>query len=246
MSKAVSEISLAPSVVARALGATAFLLIIASIGGLIARFAFGHDYVKGLVPLFDVNDEANIPTYFSLLLMLFCALLLAVTAAVERCQGALHGSKWAILSCGFLLMGYDEVFKVHERLTSPMTRILGDGTPGVPYFAWVIPGLALVFVLMLFFLRFLWHLPQPTRRRFLVAATLYLGGAIGVELVGGQYAKLHGTNNWEFNTFATAEESLEMAGIISFIWALLRHCADKNMGIRVRFHDVLKSQRSTA
>ncbi len=235
MSMAVSEVSLAPSVVARALGAAAILLIVASIGGLIARFAFGHDEVMRLVPLFDVDRETNIPSYFSLLLILFCALLLAVTAALEKCQSTPHGSKWAILSFGFLVMGYDEAFQVHEQLISPMRRILGDGTLGILYYSWVVPGIGLVIVLAFFFLRFLLHLPQPTRRRFLVAATLYLGGAIGLEMIAGQYVERHGKDNWEFNALATVEESLEMAGLVTFIWALLRHWADTSMDIRVRF-----------
>jgi hypothetical protein len=68
MSGTNNEISLSPSVVARVLGAVAFLLVVASIGGLIAKFGFGHGSLKGLVRLFDLDGEENIPSYFSLLL----------------------------------------------------------------------------------------------------------------------------------------------------------------------------------
>jgi len=232
---AINQISLNPAAIARVLGAVAFLLVLASIGGQFSRFALGHDYLKGLVPLFYVNAEQNIPTYFSVLLMLFAALLLAVIAVLNGKQKIPHVSKWAILSFGFLFMAFDEAFQFHERLSSPVGTLLGDSNLGVFYFAWVIPGIALVLVLGLFFLRFLLHLPATARLRFLMAATLYIGGAIGVELIGGSYAQLHGRQNWMYSMIATVEESLEMAGLIVFIWALLKYCADNYKEVRCQF-----------
>lgn len=232
MRMAINQISLNPSAIARVLGAVAFLLVFASIGGQLARFVFGHNYVKGLVPLFDVDGEQNIPTFFSVLLMFFAALLLAVIALLNGKQTTPHVSKWAILSFGFLFMAYDEAFQVHEELISPVRTLLGDGNLGVFYFAWVIPGIALVLVLTLFFLRFLLHLPATTRRTFLMAATLYIGGAIGFELIGGRYAELHGYENLTYSMITTVEESLEMAGVIIFIWALLVYIADNHKEVR--------------
>jgi len=113
--------------------------------------------------------------------------------------------------------------------------MLGDGDLGIFYFAWVIPGIALVLVLGLFFLRFLLSLPATTRRRFLIAATLYLGGALGVELIGGQYAELHGFESFTYSMIATVEESLEMAGLILFIRALLKYCAESYKEVGFRF-----------
>lgn len=68
-----------------------------------------------------------------------------------------------------------------------------------------------------------------------MAATLYLGGAIGVEMAGGRYAELHGTNNWTYSMIVTVEESLEIAGLIVFIWALLKYCTDNYKEVRFRF-----------
>lgn len=214
-----------------------FLLILASIGGQFSRLALGYDYLKGFVPLFNLDAEGNIPTYFSVLLMLFAALLLAVIAVFYRKQKIPHVSKWAILSFGFLSMAFDEAFQVHERLISPFRTLLGDNNLGVFYFAWVIPGIALVIVFGLFFLRFLMHLPSRTRRRFLIAATLYIGGTIGFELIGGRYVELHGARNWMYIMIATVEESLEMVGLIVFIWALLEYCAESFKEVRIRFDD---------
>jgi hypothetical protein len=230
-----NHISLNPSGIARILGTVALFLVLASIGAQFSKFSFGHDHLKGLVPLFYIDAERNIPTYFSVLLMLFAALLLAVIAVLNGKQRAPHASKWAVLSFGFLFMAFDEAFQVHERLTVPVREFLGDGKLGIFYFAWTIPGIALVLILGLFFLRFLLHLSATARLRFLMAASLYIGGAIGVELIEGRYAELHGQQNWTYSMIAVAEESLEMAGLIVFIWALMKYCADNYKEVRFRF-----------
>ena len=79
------------------------------------------------------------------------------------------------------------------------------------------------------------HLPAKTRFTFLAAAIIYLGGAIGFELIGGRYAELHGSHNLSYNMISTVEESLEMAGVIIFIRALLQYIAGKHKEVRFQF-----------
>jgi hypothetical protein len=229
---AINQISLTPSSIARGLGTVAFLLILASIGGQLMTYLAGHGRIYGLVWLFNLDREGNIPIAFSTLLLLFAALLLAVIAVLKRQQIGSRVLHWAILSFGFLFMAADEAFYFHERLITPVKKLLGDHNLGVFYFAWVIPGIALVFVLALLFLRFLLRLPAKTRLTFLMAATVYIGGAIGCELIGGRFAELHGQANLTYAMITTVEESLEMAGVIIFIWALLVYIADNYKEVR--------------
>jgi cellulose synthase/poly-beta-1,6-N-acetylglucosamine synthase-like glycosyltransferase len=217
----------------RLLGAVAFLLVLLSLGGQFARFELGDPYFYGLVPLFYIDTEQNVPTTFSVFLILIAAFLLAVITKLAGLQKSPHASKWATLSFGFLLMALDEALQFHERLNIPIGKLLGDGTLGVFYFPWVIPGIVLVFTMGLFFLKFLWALPVLTRVQFLLAAILYVGGAIGVELIGSRHAELHGYENWTYSLIATVEESLEMAGLVVFIGALLNYCAAHYPSVRV-------------
>jgi hypothetical protein len=230
-----NHISLNPSSIARVLGAVAFLLVLASIGGQLTAYLTGHAQVYGLVWLFDVDAEKNIPTVFSTLLLLFAALLLAVITVLERKQTCSPVSQWALLSFGFLFMAADEAWSLHERLNNPVSKLLGDGNFGIFYYAWVLPGIALVLVLALCFLRFLLRLPAKTKRTFIIAATLYIGGAIGVELIGGRFIALHKTPNLTYSMIVTVEESLEMAGVIIFIRALLVFIADNYKEVQFRF-----------
>jgi hypothetical protein len=230
-----NKISLDPSAITRILGLMVCLLIFASIGGQLSTFVFGHDSLKGLIPLFNLRLERNIPTFFSMLLLLFSSLLLAIITLLNWKQKIPDVSKWAILSCGFLFMAYDEAFQVHEKLNRPFRMLLGDiNLGGLFVYSWVIPGLLLVSLLGLFFLRFLLHLPAKTRLSFLLAAIIYLGGAIGVEMIGGQYFVLHSNQDLTYNIISNIEEGLEMAGLVVFIWALLKYCAGNHKELRFR------------
>jgi len=230
------RISLNPSSTARLLGAAAVLLLLASTAGQLSRFLLGHGRLKGLVPLFYVGGERNVPTFFSVLLMLVVVLLLAAVALLDGRERAPHARKWAVLACGFLLMAYDEAFQVHERLIGPVRSLLGDGELGVFYFAWVIPGIALVAALALFFLRFLLQLPASTKLAFSIAGALYVVGSVGMELLEGRHAEVHGLLNPTSVALATVEESLEMAALVLFIWALLGYIADRHGELQLRFN----------
>jgi hypothetical protein len=211
----------------RVLGAVALLLVLLSIGGQLSTYLFTNPVLAGLAPVFYVDVEHNIPTYFTVVLLLIAASLIGVIAIHHGKQESPRVSEWVVLSLGFLFMALDETFQFHEGLNIPVGALMGDGDLGVFYYPWVIPGIALVFVLGLYFLRFLQDLPAGFRFRFLMAAILYIGGAIGVELVGSHHAGLHGSENWTYSMIATLEESLEIAGLLMFMWALLDYFAVK-------------------
>lgn len=229
------QISLDSSTITRILAIMALLLIATSIAGQISRFIFEVENLNSLIRLFNVDEERNIPTYFSMLLMIFIASLLAIIATLNSKLGFPHVSKWVVLSCGFWFMAYDEVFQIHEKLIWPFRALLGDTNLGAFYFAWVIPGITIVFVSGLFFLKFLLYLPAIVRSRFLFAAVLYLGGAIGLELIGGQHVELHGEENFIYSLITTIEESLEIFGLIFFIWTLLKYCEEHYQAVQLRF-----------
>ncbi|MCY7377675.1 MAG: hypothetical protein LH472_17085 [Pyrinomonadaceae bacterium] len=237
--KTVNQVLLKPALVARMLGATTFLLILANCAALLADYLTGYNslLVHKLVKFFYVELELNAPAFFSMLLLLFASLLLTVITVHKRKQKAAHLLEWTILSGGFLLMAFDEIAAIHERLIEPMRAIMGEQNLGFLYFAWVVPAIVLVTVLALFFLKFLWSLPMKTRLSFLIAATLYLGGAVGFELLEGKYSEIHGRENLIYITMTTVEETLEMVGTIVFIRALLGYFNDTYREVRLRFDD---------
>lgn len=223
------------------MGAVAFLLVVISVGEQLIKYVTGHDYVYGLLPLtnmlFNVDHERNITTLFSVFLLLCSAVLLAAITLIKKQLLDTERSRWAILTCGFLCMAIDEAWSFHEMMIEPIRGLLGYNNLGIFFFAWIIPAMAGVLILALFFLGFLLRLPSSTRRFFLGAGAIYLGGAIGVEMIGGYYAEVHGFDNLEYQLIAHAEESLEMAGIIVFIYALLRYLADHYPAVQFLIDD---------
>ena len=236
----VPAITLRPATVALTLALAAFLLALTSLslewlshrtGNDVLTYVTGREHAYGIRGLFSLNNELNVPALFSAAMLLSASALLLVITLHERNRGARDVARWAILSAGFLLMAIDETLSLHERLIEPMRQLLGPGNHGIFFYAWVIPGFAVVLVLGAFFLPFLARLPAATRFAFLLAATFYLSGAMGMELVNGRYAELHGTEIM-YHAMVTAEEGLEMAGVIVFIYGLLKYLADHHPDTR--------------
>lgn len=220
-----NHLALRPSKIIRMLTAAAVLLVLASMVGQLMKHVLGHDTVFGLVPLFYLDAENNIPSYFSAALLLMAALLLAIIAALKTGSRDALAFQWTLLAYSFLYLSLDEAASIHEMLTEPTRQLLGRQASGVFYFAWVVPGICVALAFGLYYLRLLRHLPPKTRRLFVMAAALLLGGALGMELIGGRYFELHG-EDLTYTLIATVEESLEMAGAIVFNFALMKYLAE--------------------
>ena len=233
----IGKLLLNPTSIAWSLGVMTFLLIFANCAALLADYLTGYNsmVIHKLVKFFYVELELNAPAFFSTLLLLFASLLLAIITVLKKKQTASFVLYWSILSIGFLFMAFDEIAAVHERLIEPMRAILGEQNLGIFYFAWVVPAVVLVVCLGIFFLKFLINLPAKTRWTFLIAATLYLGGAVGLEMVEGWYSEINGRETLLYITLTTLEETLEMVGTVVFIWALLGYIADAYEKVEVRF-----------
>ena len=194
-------------------------LSLANLAGLISEFFLGYANLKGLVPLFDVDKEGNIPSTYSSFALLFCCILLAIIAIIKHKQGDRYAFQWKCLSLIFLYLSVDEAASIHELAIDPLRQALNLG--GIFYFAWVIPGAILVGIFVLAYLKFLMSLPAKTRNLFIIAGLTFVGGALGIELVGGAYADAYEQTKLAYSIITTIEEGLEMLGILVFIYALL-------------------------
>lgn len=218
-----TEISLSQRTIVRVLVATTFFLLVASIAGQSAKHVLGYDEAYGIIRLFNVDSEGNIPTFFSSFLLLFSSLLLAVISTLKRKESDTRWNQWAILSCALLYMAVDEASGIHELLYRPADWLLGQRLSRIIYFTWAIFGIAFVLIFTLSYLKFFFSLPLQTQKQFFLAASVFFSGALGMELVGGFFGGSHGIQNLQYAMLSTIEEGLEMTGVILLINALLNY-----------------------
>lgn len=207
----------------RALVLAASLLVAASLVLLLLAHATGHFHMKGLVPLFDLDGERNLPTLFSVLLLLLAAWHMAAIGRRLRAEprpGELGPWPWLLLAVAFAYVAADEGLVIHERLNEPLRSWLGRERAGVLYYAWVLPALAVVVAAGVYSTYTLRRLPPRLARGMALAAMLYIGGGLGLELAGGWWAEQHGTRNLAYGLLVNAEESLELAGLLVLLAAL--------------------------
>lgn len=213
-----------PSHAAIALGLVALLLILASLVANLIEYSLAEIDLPGdrlIVYLFSAQAEGNVPTWFSSSLLLLCSVILATVTIAKKRAGDRYILHWGGLAATFLYLSIDEAARIHELTMAPLRSALSPH--GIFYFAWVIPGLALVSVFGLTYLKFLTALPRGARNMFLLSGMIFVTGAIGLEMIGGRYFEMRGGPDLTYAVLATGEESLEMFGVIVFIYALLSY-----------------------
>lgn len=184
-----------------------------------------------VIKLVDLDDEANAPAFFSTVLLLLATALLAAVARHQHSHRERDARHWWALTVVFLALSFDEAAEIHETMIGPFQRLF-EGNRFV-YFGWVVPGAAFVVVVGLFFLRFLFELEPKTRNRFILAGAIFVGGALGIEVVEGYIASGRGEDNWTYVIAFTMQELLEMVGIVVFIHAILDHLSRLTSGLDV-------------
>ena len=202
-------------------------LFAAHLVGEVGIYAFDADE-NWLLP-FNMDREFNIPTLFSSSIMLACAYTLNEIKKVSE----KHASKdWGLLSKIFIFLAIDELFQIHEIFIIPDLRPYLSPALGS---TWVIPYTALVIYLGWRFNKFLRSLKKQTRQKFLQSATIFLTGAVGMEVVGSYLVRsgnirLHSI--W-YGSITGLEELLEILGLIVFLITLANHLIRQNGAIHL-------------
>ena len=157
--------------------------------------------------LFDVDEENNLPTWFSEFLLLTTTCLLWLCTKRKKAQADPSIDHWYTLTLGFLVLSIDEVAGMHETINSMI-----DPT-------WAYGGGILAMGIGIGFIPFLRRLPRSTAGLFILAGAIYIGGAVGMEIIGEPLD----SDTLTYNLLTAVEEGMEMFGVILFIHALLRH-----------------------
>ena len=112
---------------------------------------------KNYIRLFELNREANIPTWFSSFLLTLNAVILVIIAIRTKAKQGPYSAQWFVLAAIFLYLSIDESALLHEMTEKPVRRALH--LSGYLYFAWIVPAVCFLIVLGLYIRRFLFDLP---------------------------------------------------------------------------------------
>ena len=188
---------------------------------------YGFGAEKHWLDSLNMDRELNLPTLFSSALLLMAALLMQ---RLGQSSDRIASQDWRLLSKIFIFLALDEALQIHEILIIPGLR--RQVHPALAS-TWVVPYAVLALILLWRFRRFLGSISRPTASRLLRSGAVYIGGAIGMEMIGSfavrsSLIRLH--SPW-YGAITGLEEALELLGIILLIDALLRALLDQRNSI---------------
>ena len=216
----------------RILATTAGFLVVSDAILKIVAPATGVETITDVRRMFDLDGEQNVPAMYSSALLFLAGVLLLIMASCHRHCGEQDAWMWFALGGIFGYLAVDELVGLHERL-SRVLRFVIPGR-GLLRFTWVVAAIPGVALLGIVYRRAVWALPERTRWQFILAGAVFIGGAVGIEMLGGWCLESSG-RGFAYHALVAVEESMEMLGVIIFIRALVEHIAGRFPEVRVRF-----------
>ena len=157
-----------------------------------------------LIQLFELDEENNLPSWYSGFLLLNNAFVLYLIANTAEKNSRFH---WFLLAGGFFFLSIDEIAGLHETFNSSIDT------------NWAIPAAFLVAGLGVSFIPFLRDLPKGLAKRFILAGVIYVSGVIIIELL----SKDMESDSLAYAFAVAVEEGMEMLGALLFLWFNLSH-----------------------
>lgn len=182
----------------------------------------GHDSLPASVLSFD--DEGSVPTWVASTLMVVLAAMTAaaaVGAPTRRAQLV-----WWVATAVLVLMSLDEAASLHER-SYRVVRLVGLSTDWMWEFgfAWVPLAIPIVLAAAAFAWIMRHDIPAETWTGLMIAALLFVAGAMLIEVVGGRFAQAGNTQTTTYAVMTGLEETLETLGLWQAGRAMNRHLA---------------------
>lgn len=187
-------------------------------------------FVRTIAQWFDVSSERSAATWYAALLLLACGLELGSIAALKWASQGRYRHHWLGLAVLFVGMSVEEIAGVHEQLSAPIGAFVERS--GFLYYSWVLAGLVVVALVAALCFRFWLHLDRRTRWLFLLAALLYVGGSIGLEMLSANLYDARNGPSLRYWFVAALEELGEMLGAVVFLFALLRYLRQEAPNVR--------------
>ena len=230
------EVEFSPQVITRVLVWAIFFLTLGHIAAFIEDYV-RHAYsrtAKNIIRWFDFNLEDNVPTWFSVIILAFSAILLFIIYTYKKKNSIKGAHYWLVLGIIFIFLSIDESVQVHEEVAKILRPSVTNNVSGLLYWAWVIPYGIFTLAAAIYFMRFVLSLPPKIRNLFILAGGMYIFGALVLELAEGHFYLKYGLNHIYNRILYFVEELCEMGGVTVLIYALLTYMAGHNIQLAIR------------
>lgn len=169
----------------------------------------------------SMMNEANVPAWYTSLLLFLASLLLYAGYRESRASGSTLSTRWAALATIFLFLSMDEAVAWHETTGTLMRKL---GLPGGHVqFQWIFAAVPFVGILAIWFLPWVLRQERRTRTLFFASAALFLTGALAMEPISSGLASSRGDTSVAFYAGRALSDLFEMLGVSVFIYGLLEY-----------------------
>lgn len=184
----------------------------------IFNFIIGEPF-RLFTKFLDINDEQNLPTWFSSIQLFLTAILFGIFGYGKFKSG--DKDSWVLISLPvvFVILSIDEVVQVHEYLGGVVDRVLyfkRHGMFNATGLWMLVIGIPVLLLLLFLGTKLSIYLKDrpDVLRRYMVGVLIFLGSALGIEFF---------TNFTVSKTArviqASFEELGEMVGVTFIVWA---------------------------
>lgn len=181
--------------------------------------------------LFNLDKEANIPTWFSLIQLFLIGMVALLTAFNKNYSAPPSRKGLKLFGLGFIYLSLDEGAVLHEKMTYEF-----HNHPLVPYFdgvhgIWITVYMGVALIVLALIYRDLWAIFNKYRKEsiiFILGLIIYLAGAGGAETI--TYFYIDKNNPLIYAYEVCLEEFLEMAGASVLFYSVLLTAVKKNQG----------------
>ncbi|MZR29510.1 hypothetical protein [Sneathiella litorea] len=240
------SIQLETKAISIAVFCTAILLIFSHFILILSTYTFGYN----TEPVFDainLDSEQNISTFFSSVILLLSTILLYIISYSSYQEKSKSSKYWLVLAFIFSFLTVDESTKIHEQVVKIYWYFFGQGLDNrLDNYVWIAVYGVIFLAISFLYWRFVTSLPRKICILIFLSAGLYVFGAAGMEFFGALYVDQswfrgdiasfntdYAVYDAKYFTISGIEESLEMLGIATFIYALLSYIDIRWQGLYI-------------
>jgi hypothetical protein len=166
---------------------------------------------------FDLDEEGNIPSWFSSAQLLSIGVLMWCVASLQAAGGRPSRLSLFVIGGCFVFFSMDEAIVIHERLK---TYFEGDDNYRAWMMIYVVIGAA-IFLATRRDVLATWHLYRRPALLMIAALGLVVLGGLGLEIVDVEVTDPHPEKTFLNRSAVMLEEWLEMLGATIILYAVI-------------------------